>query len=507
MPSQSIPPPFQQQLTDSDSSAISDYDNFIQSLAPAPHSSTQHTDQFHIAKQLNKDITDGLSQSKVSWPPSADDLSLDACMSLVPVSLYNFIAVLIGAVEDCPPKGEHACLKAASQRKVLSFCQDIMYAQCKGGTMTPKAVALGLAVRHLTGSSHISRLLSGLGHACSYDSAMRMETALASQQLDIEDKLPRGFAKHQFTVLVYDNIDFSEETLSGAGSTHHTNGIMFQASNQSPTKSPEKVIIPRRNRSFQTVPCEIAPYYLAKKVGPSFLEKPEEINAEMTSSKSQDFTYLTMKSHLPDLPGWTPYNINLCLPLPQSVLHYLPVIEASPTELSTVRHILDCAVKKADQMDCESVMVVFDQAIYSKAQQIRWDTPVLKERLVLRLGEFHTIMCFLSVIGKRFAMSGLEDILVESETVAAGSIRGVLNGHMYNRSIRSHKLLFEALGRLQLEAFINSDICTEEEVISWKSEVTQSYSNGCQPTNLMLNFEERMQGTIHTLGNFMKLIS
>ena len=65
-----------------------------------------------------------------------------------------------------------------------------------------------------------------------------------------------------------------------------------------------------------------------------------------------------------------------------------------------------------------------DQAIYSKAQQIRWQNDSFKERLVIRLGDFHIAMAYLGTIGKRFQDSGLEDILIEADIVAPGSIKG-----------------------------------------------------------------------------------
>ena len=210
----------------------------------------------------------------------------------------------------------------------------------------------------------------------------------------------------------------------------------------------------KRDRAFQSKPTVIPPFFISSKGCPSVRDKPDDLGLSgISSSMSSDMLYLKMKLLVSDLPGWTPFNINFGMPQPPSTLCYLPVIEASPTEISTVHHILESAIEKADQLECESIMVVFDQAIYSKAQQIRWKSPIFHDRLVLRTGEFHTCMCFLSVIGKRFAMSGLEDILVESGTIAGGSMKGVISGHMYNRSIRAHKLLFEALGRLQLEAF------------------------------------------------------
>ena len=179
-----------------------------------------------------------------------------------------------------------------------------------------------------------------------------------------------------------------------------------------------------------------------------------------STSLAQDTAYIMMKSAQPQqetpIPGWTGFNINISQPLPVSVIHYLPVIEASPTDLSTVNHILSDAVTHADRLECDSVMVVFDQAIYSKVQQIRWANKAIEQRLVPRLGEFHTVMCFLSAIGKRFKLAGLEDVLIESNVVAPGSMNGVLSGHMYNRSIRAHKILFEALSRMQFTQFLSN---------------------------------------------------
>ena len=64
------------------------------------------------------------------------------------------------------------------------------------------------------------------------------------------------------------------------------------------------------------------------------------------------------------------------------------------------------------------------------------------------MGVFHTICTMLAVIGKRFGDAGLRDLSVESGVIADGSIAGVLDGKKYNRAIRLHKLVYEALLRL-----------------------------------------------------------
>ena len=98
-----------------------------------------------------------------------------------------------------------------------------------------------------------------------------------------------------------------------------------------------------------------------------------------------------------------------------------------------------------------------DQAIY----YFRWKNDTLKERLLIRLGDFHTSLVYLGTIGKRFQDSGFEDILIEADIVAPYSINGIFSDHHYNRSIRANKLMCEALGRLRWIAFLEPSSADE----------------------------------------------
>lgn len=71
------------------------------------------------------------------------------------------------------------------------------------------------------------------------------------------------------------------------------------------------------------------------------------------------------------------------------------------------------------------------------------------------MGVFHTIGNFLGIIGKRFLDAGLRDLAVESEVIAEGSVDRVLNGKQYNRGIRLHKLVYDALHRLAWKGFLD----------------------------------------------------
>lgn len=52
------------------------------------------------------------------------------------------------------------------------------------------------------------------------------------------------------TVIVWDNIDFGEETTNGAGTTHHTNGIMVQSTAIADEEKLFHPTISKKQRSF-----------------------------------------------------------------------------------------------------------------------------------------------------------------------------------------------------------------------------------------------------------------
>ena len=412
---------------------------------------------------------------KYTWPPTASDLNLTSAVECTPVELYNLLAWMTGISDEVCYEG-FVETSDENHRKLLSIAQDIMYLASRGRTPTPKHLALGMTIRHWTGSSNLIGLINGLGHCASHSAVLEHDTALASLQLSRNEVIPPGFEKGVAATLIWDNNDFQEETLTGGSTTHNTNGILVQpATTEQPDDSfntSEKIQLEKtRKRSMDPPPTAIQPFYSKRRFG------PEPVNAEIMHKELPtllepylriDLAYCLSK--LPEVnrnsvPGWTGFNTLMkSLDIhPTSKIGYLPVIDASPTDLSTVYTILLHSVNIADSLHLESIVVVFDQAIYAKAQQIRWQNPVFKRRLVIRLGEFHTAMSFLSTIGKRFQDSGLEDILIESDIVAPGSMNGVMSGRHYNRSVRAHKLMFDALQCLRWKAFLNSLTCEERE--------------------------------------------
>ena len=386
------------------------------------------------------------------WPPGAADCDVSACNSFVPWELYSLLSLVTGATDEPDDTKQLPVNPTNDQLRLLSVCQDIVYLTTKGKVQTPKAMVLGCALRHITGSSHVLRLIHGLGHCSSYDSVVRHETSLAEAHTLADTKVPLGFSKGVPTIAIWDNIDWLEETVTGAGTTHYTNGILVQREFTAPDPTTERPMVPRGRRSLQPASSVITPFHLRSRHGPEHMESssadqtsdsPELSEQEEAAALESAFgcmkyynSYSQQPTVLTHLPSWTGYNRTLTTtqPLPTiSAIHYLPVIEAPPTDNSTIMEIFNRSTELCRQLEIEQMVLVFDQAIYSKAQIIRWDTPALRDRFILRLGEFHTAMSFLGVLGKRYGPAGLQDILIESECVAQGSMNGVLSGHNFNR--------------------------------------------------------------------------
>ena len=270
------------------------------------------------------------------------------------------------------------------------------------------------------------------------------------------------------------------------------NGIMFQkhtAQSDSVSMASHSTPVSRRQRTLSSHPQVLEPYIQGKRVGiPVSTTSIHPSSEEMADSyRLEEFKYVIVKSASTDLhPGWTGYQKSIYDKdklVKKSSLHYLKNIEAPPNDMSTVSHVLEQCIKKADDFELQTVVVVFDQALYSKAQQIRWKSDLYQKRLVLRMGEFHTCMAFMGAIGKMCKLSGIEDVLIDAEVVAQGSIAGVLNGHNYNRSIRAHKIMYEGLSRLLLKSFVDSldDLSSQAYKNVAESLVNGNHRHFCTP--------------------------
>ena len=454
-------------------------------------------DRYATAQDLKDDIMQ--TRSNLPWPPTSSDLTLESARSMVSAKLYNFLAWVVGVSDD--PEGEKKVeIGAAEDRRILTICQDIIYLATKGREMMPKHTSLSMAIRHLSGSSELLGLLNGFGYCVSHTSVLEHDTAIALQEVEKgSSTLPSNLKKSSYTTLVWDNNDFAERTLSGKGTTHNTNGIAVQHENvaaENPQALPAQSRKKTRQRSLPAPATKLMRFTGQKKSSPEAfadsvpLEMSQYADVLHTNKEKDAAFYVAKTSQERLLPSWTGFNQLLSSNIhPKATIAYLPVIDASPTDFNTVHTVLNRSVEIADQLELPAIVIVVDQAIYCKAQTIRWQEPSFLKKIVIRLGAFHTTMTALACIGKRFQEAGLQDILIEAGIVATGSVTGVMNGHNYNRSVRCHKLMAEALHRLRWESFM----CTLEEEKQHQYKEIVSSLQGSFPTE----FTDHVQGEVY----------
>ena len=149
---------------------------------------------------------------------------MDSAQQLIPPQLFNFLADSTDVVEfhNCAETNEDI------RRKLLSLAQNIVYISTKGRKTLPKHVVLGLTMRHMTGSSSIIGILNGLGHSVSHSAVLEHDTARENKQLCTDNIVPERLIRKIPTKVIWDNNDFREDTPSGEGTTHNTNGILVQ---------------------------------------------------------------------------------------------------------------------------------------------------------------------------------------------------------------------------------------------------------------------------------------
>ena len=273
--------------------------------------------------------------------------------------------------------------------------------------------------RCITGCSKLINILNGLGHCVSLSSTMAFDSALAQLTINTSNIIPRNFVAEEYINLVFDNIDFGEEI---SKQTHVTNGNITQKITiQNECELRHSTVIKKSQRTVEVLPSVISEYHLGAKKPPAFHgihqdTQPIPNGLKQGSGKTAyklDLAYVLTKMFCAfdetTLPGWTGFNTMLHEDIPDvQRVDYLPVINASPTAYSTIHEILKRGMSITEKLKLKYAVLVFDEAIYSKIQYVRWKERIFYDTFVVRLGEFHTIMSFLSAVSKIFEDGGLK---------------------------------------------------------------------------------------------------
>lgn len=321
-----------------------------------------------------------------------------------------------------------------------------------------------------------------MGHCISYENVQVMDTSLAKEILAQSDLfgvvVPSNIPPGVFIQVAGDNNDINEETLDGKQTTHVTTMVLYQRGQFGPEPMPTMYADhTKRTRSLKsTGMCESMREYSAygkRPVVSSFLGQVEtewfKCTENLHSASCQvDLAWALLRmtpvklfevdlfpTKKQKVPGWSAFNAVVHPHVPTKTnIGYCPMIDGSPTDFSTVYTVMKTVQSMMASLGQKDSVITFDLAIYVKAKEIQWRLKEEFKDTVIRLGGFHIAINYLALLGKKYEMSGIEDLLVESGIYGSSITTAILKGKSYNRGVRAHKLVMEAMFRLQWRSFV-----------------------------------------------------
>ena len=167
-----------------------------------------------------------------------------------------------------------------------------------------------------------------------------------------------------------DNNDGHQETLTGYGTTQHTNSLLFQPNVQTTAESSSdaSLLIERNHPGTKEIP----PYFIGKRKSP---EPLPHINMQSTLLNNRfDLNLLwsiaggipidiILGEELPLIGSWTPFNKKTSdVKLPKSVLQYLPVVP-TPPDYDVLKEYLDFLLDTTENLGTQHIFTHADEAV------------------------------------------------------------------------------------------------------------------------------------------------
>ena len=273
----------------------------------------------------------------------------------------------------------------------------------------------------------------------------------------------------KFTQFAADNLDELEETRGGKNTFHVTNVACFQSRSDDDPDPVVPVVSIGREKTLKDVPpgySEIEDCRDPEHPDPHF-GKPaksewfDKFGPESSKAETADMEWCMQRAGETDVKSWTEHNKGDTVHSDTMEIGYLPMIRKPAHEYSTIKAVIDRCIVISRKLKQKYTVITLDEGLYYRAKQVVWKWYAGKN-VILRLGSFHVILNFLKCIGKYHENNGLEDIAVIKDIFGKNTAKHVFDGHHYNRSVRTVKLLYESTWR-HLLSVANITNCSAQE--------------------------------------------
>ena len=300
-----------------------------------------------------------------------------------------------------------------------SFAQDIVFSVTNGVVKTPKSVLFPSVVKALCNNTEIVKLINKYGHGVSYHLVEEIETEYALKVINeqrenrvvIPPIVTQEETRSTVALMVADNIDNLECTLSGSGTSHRVNSILVTEQKERESghgSDDQQYVLPvakkcRRSLPATVVTRDIPEHYGGKMEGPGELHLVQNLGVsscyrdkanEMALRYLEWIDVRKLETHpLLLIPGWTGFNIKVRdrVVVVESTISYLDTIDSPATDLKTAYEVLSRGCEIKNRLQLSAVFCVFDQAFYAKAMEVYWKHKELFDGIVIMMGGFHLL--------------------------------------------------------------------------------------------------------------------
>ena len=369
------------------------------------------TDIFAVSCMIRKEL---LSRDKWYFKGSFDDFTLPSCLSL----LLKWI--LVGPNKEISGESREKTvdkdisvisqlvLNAVKTRRQVDYKQHGQLSHvCYVTRETPLSVGLGLHMYNKTRSKAIIDVLSNLGMSIPYEKVCSIKKDIVA---DTKAKIakdggiyiPPMVSPNQPFFFAIDNIDFQVDTPDGRDHLRGTTQVVFQQKYMDESRTvhtfernkPQTNNLPVHDTVYCAEPKPRNDTYLCfdniKSV--KDLDIYRRWDLAWTLARNIDTTT--------SVPTWSAHNSLHTEVIPLANYCITPVIHGSPTDWSNLYTALKIVqgINVATTSDHKTV-VPLDLQLYSKCIQLQAKENIHSD-FVFRLGELHTLLAMLKVIGK-----------------------------------------------------------------------------------------------------------
>ena len=163
-----------------------------------------------------------------SWPLSAEDLLAKLGKTSLFSHLYNVIAWSVNPSNQRNKFGFVEMRSKLLSEKIWAISSD--WESLVTHERSAKSAAMSLTIHRITGSKEVASLIHKCGHGLSYSDVRLLNNTWAQQVTSKSvSKVALGVIPGRAPHVTLDNSDGRQQTLTGAYTTHHTNGTIFQS--------------------------------------------------------------------------------------------------------------------------------------------------------------------------------------------------------------------------------------------------------------------------------------